>query len=230
LIPQGYLEHPQIRIGGNRWTPPTCNRAPRSRDRHIFESVIESRRPRQLLPGGGRGWPITNRTELAILLPMARHTTSLYEKRGKRGYFSSSIVERRVPDPRGHSARRWRRSVVTGIQGTSRPRPWPGIWSPRGTYECLLPSFPRLNPPTRDNPEGPHRPLGGLARHNFPCGWRTPGPGILLVDQPGYIPRVPEGVWNPTPGSRGPWRKPASGGRSPSFSRRPRSSSGDQAH
>jgi hypothetical protein len=83
LIHKGYLEHPQILVGGIG--DATCDRAPLQVGQ--FESGIEIEEDlgKLFLEGGG-GPSITESYELAMYF-MARHTAlDCLEKRGQRGY------------------------------------------------------------------------------------------------------------------------------------------------
>jgi hypothetical protein len=83
LIRRGYLDHPQILIGGIG--DATCDAAPLQIGQ--FESGIEIEEDlgKLYLEGGGGGH-ITESYELAMFF-MARHTSiDCYEKRGRRGY------------------------------------------------------------------------------------------------------------------------------------------------
>jgi hypothetical protein len=83
LLRKGYLDHPQIMIGGIG--DATCDAAPLQVGQ--FESGIEIEEDlgKLYLEGGGGGH-ITESYELALYF-MARHTSlDCYEKRGRRGY------------------------------------------------------------------------------------------------------------------------------------------------
>jgi hypothetical protein len=83
LIRKGYLDHPQILIGGIG--DATCDTAPLQVGQ--FESGIEIEEDlgKLYLEGGGGG-QVTESYELAMYF-MARHTSiDCFEKRGKRGY------------------------------------------------------------------------------------------------------------------------------------------------
>jgi hypothetical protein len=95
LIRRGYLEHPQILIGGIG--DATCDVAPLQIGQ--FESGIEIEEDlgRLYLEGGGGGH-ITESYELAMYF-MARHTAlDCYEKRGRRGYLF--VIGDEIPYPR----------------------------------------------------------------------------------------------------------------------------------
>src|SRR5437870_4830733 len=83
LIDRGYLDHPQILVGGIG--DATCDRAPLQVGQ--FESGIEIEEDlgKLFLEGGGGGH-ITESYELAMYF-LAHHTSmDCYEKRGQRGY------------------------------------------------------------------------------------------------------------------------------------------------
>jgi hypothetical protein len=95
LIRKGYLEHPQILIGGIG--DATTDAAPLQVGQ--FESGIEIEEDlgRLFLEGGG-GPSITESYELALYF-MARHTSiDCLEKRGKRGYLF--VIGDEIPYPR----------------------------------------------------------------------------------------------------------------------------------
>jgi hypothetical protein len=83
LIRHGYLEHPQILIGGIG--DATCDRAPLQLGQFESGIEIEDDLGKLYLEGGGGGH-ITESYELAMYF-MARHTRlDCLEKRGRRGY------------------------------------------------------------------------------------------------------------------------------------------------
>jgi hypothetical protein len=83
LIRKGYLEHPQIMIGGIG--DATCDTAPLQVGQFESGIEIEEDLARLFLEGGGGGH-ITESYELAMYF-MARHTAlDCFEKRGRRGY------------------------------------------------------------------------------------------------------------------------------------------------
>src|SRR3954454_4744876 len=83
LIRKGYLEHPQILIGGIG--DATCDKAPLQVGQFESGIEIEDDLGKLFLEGGGGGH-ITESYELAMYF-MARHTSlDCFEKRGKRGY------------------------------------------------------------------------------------------------------------------------------------------------
>jgi hypothetical protein len=83
LIRRGYLEHPQILIGGIG--DATCDKAPLQVGQFESGIEIEDNLGKLFLEGGGGGH-ITESYELAMYF-MARHTAiDCYEKRGRRGY------------------------------------------------------------------------------------------------------------------------------------------------
>jgi hypothetical protein len=95
LIRRGYLDHPQILIGGIG--DATCDAAPLQVGQ--FESGIEIEEDlgRLFLEGGGGG-QVTESYELAMYF-MARHTSlDCLEKRGKRGYLF--LIGDEAPYPR----------------------------------------------------------------------------------------------------------------------------------
>jgi hypothetical protein len=83
LIRKGYLEHPQILIGGIG--DATCDIAPLQVGQFESGLEIEDDLGKLYLEGGGGGH-ITESYELALYF-MARHTSlDCFEKRGRRGY------------------------------------------------------------------------------------------------------------------------------------------------
>jgi hypothetical protein len=83
LIRKGYLEHPQILIGGIG--DATCDKAPLQVGQFESGIEIEDDLGKLFIEGGG-GVSITESYELAMYF-MARHTSlDCFEKRGKRGY------------------------------------------------------------------------------------------------------------------------------------------------
>jgi len=94
LIRKGYLEHPQIMVGGIG--DATCDKAPLQVGQ--FESGIEIEEDlgKLYLEGGGGGH-ITESYELALYF-LARHTSlDCHEKRGQRGYVF--IIGDEIPYP-----------------------------------------------------------------------------------------------------------------------------------
>jgi hypothetical protein len=95
LIRKGYLEHPQILIGGIG--DATCDRAPLQVGQFESGIEIEDDLGKLFLEGGGGGH-ITESYELAMYF-MARHTSlDCYEKRGKRGYLF--VIGDEIPYPK----------------------------------------------------------------------------------------------------------------------------------
>jgi hypothetical protein len=94
LIDKGYLDHPQILVGGIG--DATCDRAPLQVGQ--FESGIEIEEDlgKLFLEGGGGGH-ITESYELAMYF-LAHHTSmDCFEKRGRRGY--AFIIGDELPYP-----------------------------------------------------------------------------------------------------------------------------------
>jgi hypothetical protein len=95
LIRKGYLEHPQILIGGIG--DATCDAAPLQIGQFELGIEIEEDLGRLFLEGGGGGH-ITESYELAMYF-MARHTAlDCYEKRDRRGYLF--FIGDEIPYPR----------------------------------------------------------------------------------------------------------------------------------
>jgi hypothetical protein len=95
LIRKGYLEHPQILIGGIG--DATCDRAPLQVGQFESGIEIEDDLGKLYLEGGGGGH-ITESYELAMYF-MARHTSiDCFEKRGRRGYLF--LIGDEIPYPR----------------------------------------------------------------------------------------------------------------------------------
>src|SRR3954452_5263015 len=94
LIRKGYLEHPQILIGGIG--DATCDRAPLQVGQFESGIEIEDDLGKLFLEGGGGGH-ITESYELAMYF-LAHHTSmDCYEKRGQRGY--AFIIGDELPYP-----------------------------------------------------------------------------------------------------------------------------------
>ena len=94
LIRRGYLDHPQILIGGIG--DATCDNAPLQAGQFESGIEIEDDLGKLFIEGGG-GTSITESYELAMYF-MARHTSlDCFEKRGKRGYLF--VIGDEVPYP-----------------------------------------------------------------------------------------------------------------------------------
>jgi hypothetical protein len=95
LIRRGYLEHPQILIGGIG--DATCDRAPLQVGQFESGIEIEDDLGKLYIEGGGGG-QTTESYELALYF-MARHTgIDCFEKRGRRGYLF--VIGDEMPYPK----------------------------------------------------------------------------------------------------------------------------------